>query len=79
MLRHECSKENMKTPTNPVIYWRIKELAVTARVPVRDLLREAGISAATVHGWTHKGVTPSDRSVVRLMSAADRLRERLMG
>lgn len=69
----------MRKPTNPVIYWKIKELAVTARVTVGVLLREAGISAATAYAWTHGNVTPTDRSIMRLNSAVERLRERNMG
>lgn len=69
----------MRKPTNPVIYWKIKELAVTARVTVGALLKEAGISAASVHAWTHGNVTPTHRSIMRLNAAVERLRERNMG
>ncbi len=69
----------MRKPTNPVIYWKIKELAVTARATVGDLLREAGISSAAAHGWTHGNVTPTAKSIKRLNSAFERLRERNMG
>ena len=79
MLQHEHTKRQMRKPTNPVIYWKIKELAVTARATVGDLLREAGISSAAAHGWTHGDVTPTRKSLMRLNAAFERLRERNMG
>ena len=76
MLRHDSVAEQMKSPTNPVIYWKIKELAVIARCTVGDLLREAGVGSSTVHSWTHGNVTPSARSIERINDAAVRLRQR---
>lgn len=76
MLRDDHPAEQMKSPTNPVIYWKIKELAVTARCSVGELLREAGVSTSTVHAWTHGGVTPSPRIIAKINQASERLRRR---
>lgn len=68
----------MKTQANPDIYWKIRELAVTARTTVKELLKEARISSATVHAWGAGGVQPRAKTVQRLNAAAERLRERAM-
>lgn len=68
----------MKSLKNPDLYWKIRELAVTARCTVGALLREADISTSTVHQWTHENVEPRPQTIQRLRSAAERLRERAM-
>lgn len=66
----------MKTLTNPDIYWRIRELAVTARVNVGDLLKEANVSTATVHTWTHGTKQPAPQTIARILNAHVRLKLR---
>lgn len=63
----------MKTLNNPDIYWRIRELAVTARCTVGALLKEAGVSTATVHTWTHGDSKPHPNTIARIQGAHDRL------
>jgi DNA-binding Xre family transcriptional regulator len=56
--------------------WRVRELAVECRVTVGELLREAGISWATLHRWQTGKAKPLLSSIVRINEAADRLRGR---
>lgn len=64
---------------NPEIHWRVRELAVSARVPVSTLLREAGVSPSTVHQWKTGKSNPRATTIQRLNAAADRLRESAKG
>lgn len=66
----------MKSLQNPDLYWRIRELAVTARCTVGALLKEARISTATVHEWTHGGKKPRPTSLARIYEAHILLKER---
>lgn len=63
----------------PEIHWRVRELAVSARVTVGALLREAGVSPSTVHQWKTGKFKPRATTVQRLNAAADRLRESAKG
>lgn len=65
----------MKTLNNPDLYWRIRELAVTARCTVGELLKEASVSTATVYQWTHCGRTPHPNTIARINGAHDRLKK----
>ena len=66
----------MKSPKNPELYWKIRELAGSARATVGQLLREAGVSTATVHQWAHGNSQPRASTIKRINEAAARLRER---
>jgi transcriptional regulator with XRE-family HTH domain len=66
----------MKTIQNPDIYWRLRELAVTARCTLRALLKEAGVSSATVHEWTTGTKTPRPTTIARIHAAHARIKER---
>ena len=57
-------------------FWKVRELAVKARVSVAALLREAGVGTSTVHQWKTGKSTPRARTIQRLNQAANRLRER---
>jgi len=66
----------MKPITNPDLYWRIRELAVTARCTVGDLLREAKVSTAAAHAWTHGHKIPRPNTLMRITHAHARLKEK---
>ena len=66
----------MKTIKNPDIYWRLRELAVTARCTVGVLLKEAHVSTATVHEWTNGTKKPRPTTLARIYGAHTRLQER---
>lgn len=66
----------MKSLKNPDIYWKIRELAGTARATVGELLREAGVSTSTVHQWARDNSQPRASTIKRINEAAARLRER---
>lgn len=66
----------MKSLKNPDLYWRIRELAVMCRSSVGTVLKEAKISTATVHSWTHGGKKPRPTSLAKIYEAVRRLRER---
>lgn len=66
----------MKSLKNPDLYWRIRELAVMCRSSVGTVLKEAKISTATVHSWTHGGKKPRPTSLSKIYEAVRRLRER---
>lgn len=57
-------------------FWKVRELAVSARVSVAALLREAGVGASTIHQWKTGQATPRAKTIQRLNQAAARLRER---
>lgn len=61
---------------NAETYWRIRELAVSARTSVSGLLREARISPSTVHQWKTGKSKPRPNTIERLNNAVRRLRER---
>lgn len=65
----------MKPLTNPDIYWLIRDLAVNTRCTVGALLKEAGVSTATVHTWTHGDSKPHPNTIARIQSAHDRLKK----
>lgn len=64
---------------NPDLHWRVRELAVSARVTVGTLLLEAGVSPSTVHQWKTGKSKPRATTVQRLNAAAERLRESAKG
>jgi predicted transcriptional regulator len=59
------------------IRWKIRELAVQSRVTVGELLREAGVSTATVWRWEKGQTKPRLSSIAKINQAADRLRGRV--
>ncbi len=63
---------------NPEAFWKVRELAVSARVSVAALLREAGVGTSTVHQWKTGQATPRPSTIQRINAAAERLRERAM-
>ena len=68
--------KNMSDKPEP--FWKVRELAVTARVSVAKLLQEAGVGTSTVHQWKSGQSKPRARTIQRLNAAAERLRERAM-
>ena len=66
----------MKSIKNPDLYWRIRELAVTARCSVGCLLKEAKVSTATVHEWTTGTKKPRPASLAKIYGAHVRMKER---
>lgn len=59
-------------------FWKVRELAVSARVSVAALLREANVGASTIHQWKTGQAKPRTKTIQRLNAAAERLRERAM-
>lgn len=57
-------------------FWKVRELAVSARVSVAALLREANVGASTIHQWKTGQAKPRAKTIQRLNQAANRLRER---
>lgn len=57
-------------------HWTIRELAVSARTSVSALLKEAGVSPATIHQWKTGRSQPRPNTIAKLNRAAERLRER---
>jgi DNA-binding Xre family transcriptional regulator len=76
MLPKHHHTEKMKSPKNPEIYWKIKEMAVTARCTVGELLQEAGVSANTVRNWVNTDIHPRASTIRRLNEAAAKLKGR---
>lgn len=68
----------MDMKENPEAFWKVRELAVSARCSVAALLREAGVGTSTVHQWKTGQSKPRPRTIQRLNAAAERLRERVM-
>lgn len=61
---------------NADAFWMVREMAVSARVSVAALLREASVGASTVHQWKHGQAHPRAKTIQKLNQAAERLRER---
>lgn len=61
---------------NPELHWRVRELAVSARVSVAALLREAKVGTSTVHQWKTGQSQPRPNTIKKLNEAAQRLREK---
>lgn len=58
-------------------HWMVRELAVSARVSVAALLREANVGASTIHQWKTGQSKPRPNTIKKLNEAAARLRERI--
>lgn len=61
---------------NPDAFWKVRELAVSARVSVAALLREAKVGTSTIHQWKTGESKPRSNTIRKLNEAAARLRER---
>ena len=61
---------------NADAFWTVREMAVTARVSVAALLREANVGASTVHQWKHGQAQPRAKTIQKINAAALRLIER---
>ena len=59
-------------------FWKVREMAVKARVSLAALLREAGVGTSTVHQWKTGQAKPRASTIQRINAAAERLRERAM-
>jgi len=57
-------------------FWKVRELAVTARCSVAALLREASVGASTVHQWKSGQSQPRAKTIQKINAAAQRLIER---
>lgn len=61
---------------NPEAFWKVRELAVSVRMSVAALLREAGVGTSTIHQWKTGQSKPRPNTIKKLNDAAQRLRER---
>jgi hypothetical protein len=56
------------------LYWKIRKMAVDAKIPVSELCRLAGVNHATVYKWKHlEEAAPHMATVMRLISTAENL------
>lgn len=58
-------------------FWKVRELAVSARVPLAALLREAKVGTSTVHQWKTGQSKPRAKTIQRINQAAERLRAKV--
>lgn len=75
-MSRDSHKNQMDMNENPDAFWKVRELAVSARVTVAALLREANVGPSTIHQWKHGQARPRAKTIQRLNQAATRLRER---
>ena len=62
--------------TTTAYYWKIRELAVTARTTVAEVCREAGISHTTVWRWKTGDSQPTTRTWDKIVAAAEAIKQR---
>ena len=61
----------------PDQFWRVREIAVSARVTLAALLREAKVGTSTVHQWKTGQSKPRAKTIQRINQAAERLRAKV--
>lgn len=61
---------------NNDFYWRLRELAVTARCSVTDLCREANVSPTTVWRWKGGKNQPNMATWQRVQAASETIKAR---